>query len=366
MRFRCPPWPPPWPEIEQSIAESWQTGQWGRYRSANHDILQQRLEEIFAVESARLTCSGSAAIEIALRAAAVGPGDEVILAAYDYPGNFRSIELVGARPVLIDIGKADFSISPELTKHASSSAVKAVIASHLYGHPAPVAALQACCHQAGWVLIEDACQVPGLRIHGQAAGSFGAISTLSFGGSKTLTAGCGGAILTRDRRWAAKIAAIIDRPSDAFAMSGLQAAALIPQLDRLDEINQRRNRTVAAIAASADRFPHWQIHHVPADPDHDGSQLVPAYYKLAISTLSADHRTRLIAAATEFGLPVGDGFRAMHRSHPKRCRKPVELPISQRLSETLCVLDQRALLVEENRHDELIDVLIALHDATHA
>ncbi len=99
MTFECPSWPPDWPEIDAAVRAG------GPHRATGAGTipqtcrdLQERIAEISGVLDARLCCSGTAALEIALRAAQVGPGDEVALAAYDFPGNFRTVELLGARP----------------------------------------------------------------------------------------------------------------------------------------------------------------------------------------------------------------------------------------------------------------------------
>mgnify|MGYP003663477066 CR=1 FL=1 len=358
MRFTCPTWPPDWPEIERSISEAVQSGDWGRYRSANHDVLRAGLADMFNCRHVRLVSSGTAAIELCLRAAGVGRGDEVVVAAFDYPGNFRSIELVEACPVLLDIDPTTFSIAPESLEAAKSPKVKAVVVSHLYGHAAPISSLRMVCDSLGWVLIEDACQSPGLKVGKTPFGALGHMGALSFGGSKPLTAGCGGAVLTNDDRLAARTNGLIDRPSDALAISSLQAAALAPQLERLAEMNQVRDRTARAIGRAACRFPSWLAHPV-TNPD-----TTPAYYKLAFSAASRVQRDRVIGAAESFGLPIGAGFRSMHRSSVRRCRKPGDLPIAEKLGDSVFVLDHRALLIDEPQHAELIEALAALHDQT--
>ncbi len=166
MPINLPTWPPQWPEIGQLVAELIASGDWGSYRSEVCDNLESRLCREFAATACRLTCSGTAAIELALRACRVGPGDEVILAAYDYPGNFRSVELLGATPVLVDIAPGSPCIDATLVEAAASDKVVAVIASHLYGQAADVDSLRKICDDRNWILIEDACQVPGMTLDG--------------------------------------------------------------------------------------------------------------------------------------------------------------------------------------------------------
>jgi dTDP-4-amino-4,6-dideoxygalactose transaminase len=341
-----PPWPPAWPEIGQSVAAVINSGEWGKYHSDICGDLETRVSARFDVPACRLTCSGSAAIELALRAARVGPGDEVILAAYDYPGNFRSIEILGATPVLVDIAPGTPCIDSAQLENAASDQVVAVIASHLYGQTADVMSLRQLCDTHGWILIEDACQVPGMRIGGRPAGSFGDVATLSFGGSKPLTAGSGGAILVSNDRLNARLSAIIDRPSDTFPLSPLQAAVLPPQLERLDEMNAKRSETVRYLV---DALPEFDWVYLDRD------QVDSAFYKLAWKkTGSVGNISTTNDAAA---LPIGAGFRTSAGASDRRCRKPVPLDRSIELSETCCVLDHRALLVAPDRYDELAERL---------
>ena len=122
MTFDCPSWPPDWPEIDAAVQRVLRSGDWGRYHSQACRELQERIAEMSGACQARLCCSGTAALEIALRAIGVGPGDEVVLAAYDFPGNFRTVELLGARPVLLDVAPDSLAIDPhQLESLAASS-----------------------------------------------------------------------------------------------------------------------------------------------------------------------------------------------------------------------------------------------------
>ncbi len=314
-------------------------------------------------------------MEIALRAAGIGSGDEVILAAFDYPGNFRSIELVGAQPVLVDVAPGRVTLDPAGFEAAASDRVRAVIVSHLFGQAAPMDEIGAACGARGWVLIEDACQVPGMQIGGRPAGSFGDLATVSFGGSKLLTAGSGGALLTRDERIAARLGPWIDRPSDAFPLSPLQASVLLPQIERLAEMNRRRAETVRFLLQGwGEHLPRWQPLHEGSEnqplnqpgPSHGEREFprhgIPAHYKLAWLADSAEDRKRVVNEANSLHLPVGPGFRSTGRVSPRRCRKPLPLPQSTLLGDQLCLLDQTALLVQPDRHNALLEWLARLHD----
>ena len=287
----------------------------------------------------------------------IGSGDEIILAAYDYPGNFRTIELLGARPVLVDVAPDSPCIDPSQLQQAASEHVRAVVATHLYGKPAEIARLRQSCDDRGWILIEDACQVIGMEIDGRRAGSFGHFATFSFGGSKLISAGSGGALLVNSDRLAAKLGALLDRPSDTFPLAPLQAAVIEPQLLRLDEINRIRNETARFLQQELNpQLTRWRWESDSHENVHS------AYYKVAWTAESNQHRQRIIAASQREGMPIGAGFRTMSGCSARRCRKPVSTIRSDQLSETLFVLDHRALLVEPSRHGELADSLQRIHE----
>ena len=357
MAFQPGTWPPNWPEIDASVRAVMEDGSWGRYKSPHQDNLCDALRKLCQVDHVRLCGSGSAAVELALRAARIGsnPGDsidEVAVAAFDYPGNFRAIESVGARPVLLDVAPQGLGIDPEqvaaLATMDGHANIRGVIASHLYGRPAAIADLREICDQHDWVLIEDACQTPGMTIEGKPTGSFGHIATLSFGGSKPLTAGNGGAIVTNENRFIAKLNALLDRPSDSQPLSTLQAAVLLPQIAKLPECNAMRQATVQYIESELQR-------HLPSVTwlSHVETNVVPTHYKVAWSCESPQHRSKIMASALTEGLPIGEGFRSMGGSSERRCRKPFPLDRSTQLGETTIVLDHSALLIEPDRHDDL-------------
>ena len=120
-----------------------------------------------------LVCSGTIGIELALRGVGVTAGDEVILAGYDFPGNFRCIEATGATPVLVDIASGTWSIQADDLATAHSEKTKAVIVSSLHGGIADIDAIMQWSRSVGVAVIEDVCQAPAATRAGQLLGTFG-------------------------------------------------------------------------------------------------------------------------------------------------------------------------------------------------
>ena len=192
-----PTWPRPDPEIHAAVAEAMQDGSWGRYHGPHCDALTAALAELHDCEHVQLCASGTAAIELALRGMRIGLGDEVILAAYEYKPTFQNILLVGATPVLIDVRRQDCQLDVGAIEAAVTNKTRAIIASHLHGGVVDMPALSTLAEKSGLFLIEDACQCPGAVINARRAGMWGDVGVISFGGSKLLTAGRGGALTTR-------------------------------------------------------------------------------------------------------------------------------------------------------------------------
>jgi perosamine synthetase len=183
-----PGWPRPLPDVLQVLAQSMRDGSWGHYEGPHGDHLRARLAELHGVDHAWLCSSGTAAVELALRGVGVQPGDEVILAAYDFKANFQDVLTIGAVPVLVDINAAG-QLDTDQLDAARSPQTKAVLASHLHGAMVDMPAVRAWADEHKLAVVEDVCQMPGARIGGRVAGTWGDAGVLSFGGSKVLTAG---------------------------------------------------------------------------------------------------------------------------------------------------------------------------------
>lgn len=341
---------PTWPllddEVRDALLACYANGDWGRYEGANSAALIAALAEQFHREHVQLCSSGTIAVELALRGLKIGPGDEVILAGYDFPGNFRAIEAVGARPVLVDVAKDRWTIDAALLKSAISSDTKAVIVSHIHGDLADIENIVAIAREQSVKVLEDACQVPGATIGNKPVGSFGDVSVLSFGGSKLLTAGRGGAILTSQAEIAQRMRVFSYRGNEAFPLSELQAAVLLPQLRKLKERTQKRQQNVLLLRRLL----------------QDVEQLVPAanatstsaYYKLAWRYLPAiadaqpdcSHPTRdaLICRLQAQGIAIDAGFRGFNKRSANRCRVAGDLVHAQSAAEATLVLHHPILL----------------------
>jgi perosamine synthetase len=328
--------------VLQALQAAYQDGSWGKYAGGRVEHLEQHLAHAHGVEFALSCGSGTFGVELALRALKVGPGHEVILAAYDYPGNFLSVHAVGATPVLIDVAPHNWNLDVDRLAAAFTSATRAVIVSHLHGGLVSMSAVIEWAESAGVGVIEDAAQTVGATVQGRPAGSWGDVGVLSFGGSKLLTAGRGGAILTRraDVHQRARVA--LHRGNVVCPLSELQAAVLEPQLDRLAERQQRRLYNVRWLAERLKSITGLQLfENRMADSE-------PAYYKLGFQFDEAAFglsRQRFLAALRAEGVAMDEGFRALHVGRsPTRFRSPDSLAEAERAHGGVVVLHHPILL----------------------
>lgn len=140
--------------------------------------------------------NGTAALEVAIAALGIGPGDEVILPDFTFVATASAVLAAGAMPVLVDCTPDTYCIDPVLAEIAITSNTKAIIAVHMGGHPADLDALLEICRRHKLALIEDCAHAHGSEWKGHRVGAIGDVGTFSFQASKLLTAGEGGMILT--------------------------------------------------------------------------------------------------------------------------------------------------------------------------
>lgn len=178
--------------------------------------------------------SGTDAVALALRAAGVRPGDEVVVPSLTAHGTAAAVMLIGARPRYADVDPVTRVISPATVEPHLGSEVTAVVAVHLHGHPASADELRRLCDRHGLLLIEDAAQAHGTRQEsGAHVGGDGHAAAFSFYPTKTLGApGDGGAVVTDDDALAARV-----RQLRSYGWDGRRIAVVAGTNSRLDEIH---------------------------------------------------------------------------------------------------------------------------------
>jgi len=195
--------------------------------------------------------SGMSAIELALLAAGVGPGDEVIVPAYTWVATWLAVSRTGAEPVGVDVLDETYNIDPSLIESAITDRTAAIVPVHLRGEPADMDAIGSIAAAADLLVVEDAAQAAGAGYRGRRIGSIGDATAFSFYPTKNLGAlGDGGAVTTDDAELAERLSRLrnygmrdryeIEEAGVNSRLSEIQAAVLRLLLPRLDGWNRRR------------------------------------------------------------------------------------------------------------------------------
>jgi dTDP-4-amino-4,6-dideoxygalactose transaminase len=241
------------PEIDGAIASVLDSGQF----ILGSEVAQ--FEQEFASYCGAKECialnSGTSALHLALLAAGVGPGDEVITVPFTFVASVAAVIYTGARPVLVDIDPASFNMDPASIEAAITPHTKAIMPVHLYGQPADMDPIITIARQHGLVVIEDAAQAHGAKYKGRPVGSIGDIACFSFYPGKNLGAyGEGGAVTTSNPEYACTIRRLRDWGQDRkyhhvlrgfnYRMEALQGAILRVKLRHLERWTDARRAVV--------------------------------------------------------------------------------------------------------------------------
>lgn len=316
IRDALPTWPPRDSWVAAVFSELAASGDWGRYHGPYVEQLRSELQLLHGACEVFLTCSGSFANELAIRALRLPAGAEIILSAYDYKPNFTNIVQLGYVPVLVDIHPESAQLDVDQLEAAFSDRTGAALISHLQGSAVDVARVAQLAHARGVAVIEDACQQLGGTVQGRIAGTGGDLGTLSFGGSKLITAGRGGAVVTARADLAQRLKLETQRGNDIYPLSELQAAMLLPQLSRLSEARAERQQMVLQLQEMLSEVPGL----TPFSCDFEATSLDTYkwgcwYAKDQWSGLSRDVFCEALRAE---GIPCDPGFRALHLIHARR------------------------------------------------
>jgi dTDP-4-amino-4,6-dideoxygalactose transaminase len=286
--------------------------------------------------------SGTDAVELALRALGVGPGDAVYTVSHTAVATVVAIERAGAVPVLVDVDEATYTLDPASLAAAIAADPKpggarprAVVAVHLYGQPASMPEIVSIARTAGLFVVEDCAQAHGARYGGRPASTWGDIAAFSFYPTKNLGAlGDGGLVATdnaslanrarelRQYGWRDRYVSAV--PGMNSRLDELQAAVLRAKLPHLDEDNERRR----AIAARYDAGLGGSAVHTPAvaaAAEHVFHQYV----------IRARRRDELMACLLERGIATAIHYPVPIHAQPAyvgRLPRPVELPATERLA----------------------------------
>lgn len=296
-----------WPELERRLRTITARG---RFTSGPEvAALERALADYTGAAQVVAVGSGTEALIMALRAAGIGPGDEVIVPAYSFFATVSSVLHVGADPVMVDVRADSYALDPQRVADAVTSRTRAVMPVHLFHQMADMAVLGKLADEHGLVVVEDSAEAIGMRVDDRHAGLFGAAGVLSFFPTKTLGAlGDAGAVLTDDAELADRIRRL---RVHGQAVEGsythlelgwnsrcdeIQAAVLLTRLAHLDTDIARRAALAARYTANlADLDP------VVTTP-RQAQALRPSNLVWYVYLIETDRRDELVTFLAEHGV----------------------------------------------------------------
>lgn len=326
----------------------------------------EEFERAFAAasgtEHALGVSSGTAALELALRALGIGPGDEVIVPTNSFFATAEAVSATGAVPRFVDVDPETAVITAEIVEAALAERTRCVIPVHLFGRTVEMEPLLAVCRARGVAVVEDACQAHGALYRGRPVGSHGDAGCFSFYPTKNLGGwGDGGALTTNDRELAERVRLLRSHGEGSRhhhevvagtnRLDGLQAAILAVKLRRLGAWNERRREAGRqlreALAGSGLAL--------PAPPAAGGDHVHHLFVVRtpARDALRAHLDRRGIASAIHYPTPIH-----LQPAYASLGFDRGDLPTAERLAGESCSLPIFAA-IEDRQIAEIIEAVLA-------
>lgn len=320
---------PHWPEYDDrdiaAVTGVIKSGQWGGYPWPGPKTAEfaSKFAEMQGGGTAVPMMNGTVTMEVALRAAGIGWGDEVIVPAYTFMATAAAPMAAGAIPVLVDIDPGNYCIDPQKLEDAITSKTRAVIVVHLGAQMSDMDAVMAIAEKHHLLVIEDSAHAHGAKWRGKGAGTIGDFGSFSLQSSKILTTGEGGVLICRDPKMAELAASIIDcgRAKDTveknftmgsnYRLPEIQSALGLVALERFPEQLKQRAEHADYFEESLSEVPGVRL--LRRDPRHT----VRSFYRYVIAidpeVFGAEHQAVCYALEKE-GINCWDGYPPMHRN----------------------------------------------------
>ncbi len=313
-----PSWPIFGKQEEEALLRVLHSGKWGRMDGKEVETFEKRFAEYHGVPYAVAVVNGTVSLRIALLAAGIKAGDEVIVPPYTFLATASCVLEANATPIFVDLEPDTYNIDPAAVEKAITPRTRAIIPVHFAGLPADMDAIMAIAKRHNLTVIEDAAHAHGAEYKGRRVGSIGQMASFSFQSSKNLCSGEGGIILTADNDLYEKCKAIHNcgrMPGRAwyehFVISGnyrlgeFQGAILNAQFDRMDDQTRHRDEMGAYL--------HEKLAKVPGiTPQNRGRYPVRHAYHLFSFRYDANvfgvPRSVFVKALAAEGVPATEGY----------------------------------------------------------
>ena len=319
---------PSWPVFDQrdidAVTKTIQSGRWGGfpYPGPNTAEFAQKFAEMQGGGYAVPMMNGTITMEVALRTAGIGWGDEVIVPAYTFQATAYAPMVVGALPVIVDIDPGTYCIDPNRIRDAITEKTRAIIVVHIAAQMADMDAIMEIAKEHDLIVIEDSAHAHGAKWRGMGAGTIGDFGSFSLQSAKILTTGEGGVLLCKDPEIAQRAASIIDcgRPKDPdgkeftmgvnYRWSELHASLGLVALERFPEQREQRQAMVDYLEESLSEVPGIRL--LKRDLRLTRRSLYRYIIKIDPDFFRCNNETFCYALNSE-GIPVDTGYPPMNQ-----------------------------------------------------
>lgn len=258
--------------ITECVRTGWISSQ-GRFVGE----FERKLGEFHGADAAVAVANGTVALQLALAALNIGPGDEVIVPTLTFAATASAVVHAGATPVFADVDAETWVVGIPQIEAVLTEHTRAIIPVHLYGYPCPMPEICNLARRHGIRVIEDAAEAFGATIGGRLVGSFGDAASFSFFGNKTITTGEGGALLFKDPAVRQRACTLRDHgmsperrywhlePGYNYRMTNLQAAVGVAQMERIADILKRKQRILEFYTSEFSGRPEFEFQRACVD-----------------------------------------------------------------------------------------------------
>ncbi len=323
---------PEWPVHDERDVEAVtrvvESGNWGGYPypGAETAAFLQEFMTMQGGDYAVACVNGTVTMEVALRAAGIGWGDEVIVPAYTFQATAAAPMAAGCIPVIVDVDPDSYCMDPKAVEAAITEQTKAIIPVHLGAHMSDMDAIMALAEKHDLIVIEDCAHAHGAKWRGQGAGTIGDFGSFSMQSSKTLTAGEGGVLICKTAEMAQKAAGIVNcgrshapgggvETGDNFVMGAnyrmgeLQSALGRVGVERFPEQAKQREEMAAYMDEALSEIPGVRV--LPHDPRHTTRSFYRYIFAIDPEVYGFNHDL-VCGALDQEGIGCWVGYEAMH------------------------------------------------------
>lgn len=319
--------------VADCMASTWISSA-GRYIAE----FEAAFAKVAGARHAIATNNGTTALHLALVAAGIGPGDEVIVPALTYIATANAVRYCGAEPVFADVEADTMNLDPADIEHRITARTKAVIPVHLYGHPADMTPIMEIAGRHGLTVIEDAAEAHASRIDGRPVGSIAPIGVFSFFGNKIVTTGEGGAVTTDDDELAARLRLLRGQGMDPqrrywfpvvgfnYRMTNIAAAIGVAQIERIDALLAKRREVAAEYTERL-----TGVDGIVLPIERPNATRVEWLYTVRLDGFTSDQRNTVIELLAADGIETRPVFYPLHLMPPYETSPLASFPVSEKV-----------------------------------